>query len=210
MYSSVRSIFPEFSKQFEGRVAWMYLDIKGLVTIGVGNLIDPLSAALGLPFVHRADGSAASRDEIAAEWTELKNNTSLAQKGHLACKPLTQLGLTDPAIDDLVRSRLDQDEVFLKNAFSDWDSWPADAQLGVLSMAWAMGAGFPAHFPHFTAACKAEDWAGAAANCHINDVGNPGVKPRNDANVTLFNNAAAVAADGLDASILVYQIPGQA
>src|SRR5580704_1499007 len=55
MYSSVRDIFPNFSKQFEGRVGWMYLDVKGLVTIGVGNLIDPLPAAVGLPFVHRAD-----------------------------------------------------------------------------------------------------------------------------------------------------------
>ncbi len=209
MYSSVRGIFPEFSTQFEGRVEWMYLDVKGLVTIGVGNLIDPLSAALGLPFVHRVDGSPASRDEIGAEWTALKDNSSLAQKGHLACKPLTKLVLTDPAIDDLVRGRLDQNEVLLRQPFPDWDSWPADAQLGVLSMAWAMGAGFPAEWPKFTTACKARDWPGASANCHISEVGNPGVKPRNDADVLLFNNANDVAKGGLDASTLIYKIPGR-
>ena len=36
MHSSVQAIFPEFSKRFEGYVHWMYLDIKGLVTTGVG------------------------------------------------------------------------------------------------------------------------------------------------------------------------------
>jgi GH24 family phage-related lysozyme (muramidase) len=209
MYTGVRSIFPAFSVQFEGRVGWMYLDVKGLVTIGIGNLIDPVSAALGLPFVHRADGSAASRDEIGSEWSALKNNPSLAQRGHLACKPLTQLGLTDAAIDDLVRSRLDGNEVFLKQAFPDWESWPADAQLGLLSMAWALGAGFPPHWPNFTAACKNQDWTGAAANCHMSEVGNPGLIPRNKADVTLFTNASTVAPGGLDPSILIYQVAGQ-
>jgi hypothetical protein len=120
---------------------------------------------------------------------------------------VTSLGLTDGAIDDLVRQRLDQNEGFLKKTFADWDSWPADAQLGVLSMAWAMGAGFPAHFPAFSAACKNGDWNLAAANCHINDAGNPGVRPRNDENVTLFKNASVVAG-GLDPSNLVYQLSG--
>jgi GH24 family phage-related lysozyme (muramidase) len=208
MYDAVRTIFPDFSKQFEGRVHWMYLDVKGLVTIGVGNLIDPLSAAIDLPFVHRSDTTPASRDEIGAEWTAVKGNLSLAQKGYLACQAVTRLDLTDDGIDALVRQRLDQDEVFLKQTFADWESWPADAQLGVLSMAWAMGAGFPAHFPTFTTACKGQDWQGAAANCHINDVGNPGVRPRNDANVTLFHNAASVVASGADRSVLVYSLPG--
>jgi GH24 family phage-related lysozyme (muramidase) len=209
MYSSVRDIFPNFSKQFEGRVGWMYLDVKGLVTIGVGNLIDPLPAAVGLPFVHRADESPASRDEIAAEWTAIKSNTSLAQKGYLACKTVTRLGLTDASIDDLVRGRLDQDEVFLKQSFSGWDAWPADGQLGVLSMAWAMGAAFPATWPKFTAACKAGDWSGAAANCHMNEAGNPGVKPRNAANVILFNNAFNAGSSGSDVSSLIYQLGAQ-
>jgi GH24 family phage-related lysozyme (muramidase) len=208
MYDVVRSLFPSFSKQFEGRVSWMYLDVKGLVTIGVGNLIDPLSAAIELPFIHRADGSPATRDEIGAEWTALKNNTKLAHEGYLACKQVTSLGLTDDAIDDLVRRRLEQNEGFLKKTFADWDTWPADAQLGVLSMAWAMGAGFPAQYPSFSAGCKKGDWNVAAAQCHIRDDDNPGVRPRNDANVTLFNNAASVVAGGLDPSNLVYQLRG--
>lgn len=41
MYPSVTSFFRVFNEPLEGVVAYMYLDIKGLVTVGVGNLIDP-------------------------------------------------------------------------------------------------------------------------------------------------------------------------
>jgi GH24 family phage-related lysozyme (muramidase) len=34
MHQSVLDVFPRFTSEFEGRVSWMYLDIKGLVTIG--------------------------------------------------------------------------------------------------------------------------------------------------------------------------------
>ncbi len=203
MYDSVRSTFPRFTTQFEGRVSFMYLDVKGLVTIGVGNLIDPQSAALGLPFVHKAGGATASRAEIAAEWSSIKANVSLATKGYRACEPLTTLALTDDAIDNLVVQRLVQNEGLLREAFSGWDSWPADAQLGVLSMAWAMGAGFPNSWPKFSGACKAGDFAAAALNCRMIEAGNPGVRPRNDADVKLFQNAATVVAGGLDLSALL-------
>ena len=51
MHPSVKSVFPSFSTKLEGRVPWMYCDVLGLVTIGIGNLIDPEEAALHLPFV---------------------------------------------------------------------------------------------------------------------------------------------------------------
>jgi len=37
MFSSVQSSFPAFSAKFEGRVPYMYVDVKQLVTVGVGN-----------------------------------------------------------------------------------------------------------------------------------------------------------------------------
>jgi GH24 family phage-related lysozyme (muramidase) len=204
MYDSVRSSFNGFTKTFEGRVAWMYLDIKGLVTTGVGNLIDPVNAALALPFVHKSDNTPATKDEIKSEWTTIKDNPDLAKKGYKACESITNLRLTDPSIDSLVDSKLTQNESGLKKSFPDWDTWPADAQLGVLSMAWAMGSGFSAKWPTFTAAAKKGDWTTAAANCKIDTTGNPGVAKRNDADVLLFKNAAAEVAKGLDKSKLYY------
>ena len=52
----------------------MYLDVKGLVTVGVGNLMDPVSVAQTLPFRFKnkpgisAPGSPATPDQIAQEW----------------------------------------------------------------------------------------------------------------------------------------------
>jgi len=40
MHTSIRNYFIKFNEPIEGRVTHMYLDVKGLVTIGVGNLID--------------------------------------------------------------------------------------------------------------------------------------------------------------------------
>ncbi|HVG20553.1 MAG TPA: hypothetical protein VNI02_16000, partial [Blastocatellia bacterium] len=108
MHPSVKNQFRAFNEPFEGVVEYMYLDIKGLVTVGVGNLIDPVSAALGLPFRYknRPDiknaGQLASRDDIEAEWKLLKGKPELAQKGHRACAPLTRLELDDAAIDTLI------------------------------------------------------------------------------------------------------------
>ncbi len=212
MYQSVQNAFMAFSTQFEGKVNFMYLDIKGLVTIGIGNLIDPVDLALNLPFVHKADGSPASQDEIRAEWNTLKSQPNLAQQGYQACAPLTNLMLTDDSIAQLVTAKMNQFATTLKQTseFSTMDSWPADAQLGLLSMAWAMGPAFGPSWPHFRAACTASDWASAAANCQMNEAGNPGLKPRNAADVLLFNNAVVVQANGLDFSVLYWPSSAQA
>jgi GH24 family phage-related lysozyme (muramidase) len=216
MLPAVQSNFPAFSAKFEGRVPYMYLDIRGLVTVGVGNLVDPVASAQALPFRFKnkpgikAPGSPATPDQIAAEWQTLKNDTSLPTSGFKACEPITQLELSDDAIDSLILQRLADNEGFMKRQpwFQNFDSWPADAQLGLLSMAWAMGPVGPGSFPNFRAACQRLDFNAAAAQCRMNEAGNPGLIPRNNANVTLFSNAAIVLAGaaqaGLDRADLYY------
>jgi len=202
MFDSVQSVFITFNTRFEGAVPYMYLDVKGLVTIGVGNLIDPVQVAQALPFrfKNRPDiaspGSPATPQQIAAEWHRLKNDASLARRGHLACEPITQLELSDDAINSLILGKLTDNQNFLKRQqwFQAFETWPADAQLGLLSMAWAMGPAGPGGFPHFRAACQKLDFKTAANECKMDETGNPGVVPRNQANFTLFANAAVVLA----------------
>src|SRR6185503_10062976 len=91
--------------------------------------------------------------------------------------------------------------------FPAWEEWPADAQLGVLSLAWAVGAGFAPKWPKFTAACLASDWAGARENCTLREEKNPGVIPRNQANRRLFANAFEITKQGLEPSRLYYPEP---
>jgi hypothetical protein len=209
MFPAVQSAFPTFSRTFEGRVAYMYVDVKQLVTVGVGNLIDPVAVAQALPFQFKnkpgisAPGSPATPDQITAEWQTIKNDLSLATRGFRACEPLTQLELSDDAIDALIIDRLTKNESFLKRQqwFQNFETWPADAQLGLLSMSWAMGPGGPGAFPQFRAACRNLDFQTAAAQCKMNEAGNPGLVPRNQANVTLFSNAAVVLADKSQVSL---------
>lgn len=216
MFPSVQSAFRAFTTTFEGCVPYMYLDIKGLVTVAVGNLVDPIELAQALPFRFKnkpgieAPGSPATAAQIAAEWHILKDNTRLAAEGHKACEPITRLELSDDSINTLLLDRLARNESFLKRQqwFRDFDTWPADAQLGLLSMAWAMGPAGPGQFPHFRAACQSLDFNTAAAECKMNDAANPGLVPRNQANFTLFSNAAIVLAGessvGLQRSNLNY------
>lgn len=208
MHASVSQIFPTFSMEFEGYVHWMYLDVLGLVTTGVGNLIDSVPAAVALPFKDKA-GNKASAAQISAEWTKLKAMKELAKKGHRACEAVTELRLTDADIDALVRQRLALNEAHLVTVFPDWATWPADAQLAVHSMSWAMGPAFSPQWPKFTAACRARDWSAAAADCRMREVSktgvpNPGVVPRNNANQRCLNNAHAVEAQGLPLNELIY------
>jgi GH24 family phage-related lysozyme (muramidase) len=203
MRASVRTAFKDFSAKFEGVVHWMYLDVKGLVTTGIGNLIDPVEQALVVPW-QKEDGSAASEDEIRAEWQAVKDNAELATAGFRAAEKVTSLRITDDAVEELVLKRLEANVASLKRDLPGFSDWPADAQLGILSMAWAMGAGFHHAWPKFSAAIHSADWAAAAENCLISTEGNAGVHPRNEANVKLFGNADAVAKTSADPDTLYH------
>ena len=197
MYPSVRQRFIAFNQQFEGRMPVMYLDTHKppLVTTGVGNLIDPVAEALQLPFEwkHVIPRRLATPQEIEEEWNHVKSLTNLSQSPASIWGTVTRLFLNDAAMDNLIYQRLDANEAILKKrwaAQSNYATWPADAQLGLHSMAWAMGPGF--NFPQFAQCCANGDFAGAAAQCHMADTNNPGLVPRNRANYRLFMNAAQV------------------
>lgn len=195
MFPSVQSAFRAFNTEFEGCIPSMYLDIDGLVTVGVGNLVDPVELAQGLPFRFK-NGSPATQADIAAEWRTLKSDPELANRGYQACELITQLELSDDSISCLILERLTTNESFLKRQpwFQKFETWPADAQLGLLSMAWAMGPAGPGEFPLFRTACQKPDFRAAAAECKMDETGNPGLIRRNVANHTLFSNAAIVLA----------------
>lgn len=192
----------------------MYLDLKGLVTTGAGNLIDNSQAgemytawapALKLPWrVKGEKGRLASQSEIATEWQRVKD--AQAERKSLSYWPQTaKLVLADADLNNLVMDELDltYSELERRPEFATVGTWPADAELGLISMGWAMGAGF--HFPLFQAAAAKRDFAKMAAECHMDDEYNPGLVPRNRANFVLFMNASVIdRSKAIDPDILVY------
>jgi hypothetical protein len=192
MKAAVRAFFPVFSAHFEGRVYHMYLDCKGLVTTGVGCLIDTMSAALALPWTRLSDGAPALPSEVVAEWRLIKGHQELAKLHYAYAGKLCKLRLTGDAINKLVDERTLSAERYLSRRLPSWDAWPADAQLATMSMAWAMGAGFVDKFPRWLAAAtRAEpDFATMAAECKMRETNNAGVVPRNRADAALFRSAA--------------------
>lgn len=208
MHRSVRDAFVPFSAGFEGVVPWLYADVLGLITVGIGNLVDPVDAALALPFV-RPDGTPATRDEIRAAWHAVKSRPELAQQGHRVAARHTTIRLTPQGIHDLVIRKLDANHAALAKQYPEIEQWPADAQLATHSMAWACGPAFgvpgaAGRFIHLATALRERDFETAARECMMREAGNPGIVPRNRANRILYRNAAHSQSFQLDPSELFY------
>lgn len=199
MRDVVRRNFVAFSAPLEGVVPWMYADVKGLVTTAIGILIDPVSYALALPWVRR-DGSPATPAEVVQDWQRIKGDASMARLGHRAAERVTSLRLTPESVESVVLAKLDEVDAQLSQRWQEYPTWCADAQLAVLSMAWAMGAGF--QFPRFDAAVRRTLWLVAAQECSISERGNPGVAPRNQRNRLLLGAAHRVQQGGLDPDVI--------
>jgi peptidoglycan hydrolase-like protein with peptidoglycan-binding domain len=213
MHDIVRDSFYAFSEPMEGEVSWMYTDHLGKVTVGIGNLIDSPTDAwrtreLGAPFFREGDGAEATYEQVDAAWHRVKNDGSVRGKAQMA-KALTDLRLTPDGIAALLASTLAAYESTLKEVaeFAVLEDWPADAQLGLFSMAWAMGPWF-AHqdrWPAFRGACGAADWLTAARQCNMS---NSWLVKRNAVNRGLFRNAAYTVATNADPSELFLAVPG--
>ena len=186
---SVSADWGAWTAPLEGRVATLYKDTKSLFTTGLGCLLPNLQASQALPWLC-FDGSTASPERVARDWAEVAAMRPGLHFRAYAARPAA-LHLTDEAIDTLARVRLEADAAQLARAYPDFATWPAPAQRATLSMAWAMGAGFPATWPRFSAAVRARDWVAAAANCKIDETGEAGVVPRNKLNRALFEEAAS-------------------
>lgn len=197
VWPTVRDTFPSFTRRFEGWLPWLYEDRIGLMTTGLGNLLDtqppsanPTPMCLSLPWV-RADGSRASKEDITAAWRAVRARPELRpQDGH-AYQDVTTIRLPTAAIAALVAKKFDEHDGILTARFPDYIEWPAVAQLAIHSMAWALGPRF--RFPKFEQAANANppDFETMAKQCCI-----PGGLPlRNTVNTALFEAAHTTQRD---------------
>jgi hypothetical protein len=208
--------------------SYMYEDILGLVTTGMGNLIETPSTpptqenpstegtitdeGLNAGWTH-ADGTPASDDEIRAEFANVKAKWSAGHWEPLGGfnengKEIATLFLPEAAVKKLIFAKLQAFANVLKTQLPEWDSFPADAQMALLSHAWAAGASLGG-WPKFKGFINSNppDWRSAAAEGYVygpNHTVIAGITPRNDSNVRLMLNAEGVARTGSDPAVLYF------
>lgn len=212
---SVLAHFAQYSVPLEGETHNPYLDVKGLLTVGIGCLIE---GAMGYDLPWLIDGQPAPRAEVIAQLRSLKAQQGLARYAYNTPAVLgaTTIRLDEAGILALADARLAQDCPFMVRAFTAFDSWPADAQLFAASIAWAEGAGWAAENPNlarllnqnppaFSLAIQhAPDGHGGflAACADISTKNNPGIVPRNAQGALALSSAEIVWRKGLDRSVL--------
>lgn len=221
MRKPVALIFPSFSARFESSVPFMYLDVRGLVTAAIGNYFETIAEAQSLPFIVPEEGGRrATRDEIADDYRRVHARQDMRKHGGWAFSKVARLRLGPEGIAKAVQRDLATANAHLCARFRGFEEMCSDAQLLLLSLAWACGNAF--RFPKFSAHVNARNWAeytrddrgelvitgGAAKECLIDPNGpdrikgtdddNPGVIERNAANLILACNAERVQADRLD------------
>lgn len=142
--------FIALTTNLEGYTPFMYLDIKGYVTTGIGNLIENLSthtpggaySPFKMKWRRKSDNEYATHEEIQAEWDQIKARQEHKLKGGFFYKQFATLYLDDEAIAEIVDNVAKQFEGTLRSRFANWDSFPADAQVATMLVAWAYGPGF--------------------------------------------------------------------
>lgn len=149
-------------KEFEGSVAWMYLDTVGKVTVGVGRMLPDAGAAQALPF--QTGGRAAPSAEIAEEFARVAGMATgkSAEFYRRAGSPM----LPEDAIDADLRRVLVSFESKVRAAMRNYDAYPSEVKVALLDMAYNLGpAGLLAEYPRLIDAVQAGHWSRAANEC---------------------------------------------
>jgi hypothetical protein len=201
LFPSVAEAFPRVTRPLEGCVLWPYLDVFGIPTEGYGCASESLADFESIGWTDTA-GKSVTPAFVAQQYAALK-----AQPKALHFKlyeHATSLRLTQAAADALLDVRAEQFASYMAaHYFGDWDTWPADAQLAWMLLAWACGPGCPGIFKTAAGLAKTRQWDAMRQWAKINagkpgtPSWNPGVVPRNaQIDLCLANAAAIDSPDG--------------
>lgn len=156
-------------------------------------------------------GELVSPAEVADAWTRVKRQNEVvpdfSQRGGGKYASLTNLTLDKDALMALFNNTLTSFDNALRKHYQGYDTWPADAQLAIMSMSWAMGPAFhPAlGFQAFKNAADIRDFATMAVQSTFKGGGSITDKAsRNAENFLMFNNAAVVERAGGDPDRLIF------
>lgn len=148
--------------EFEGAIAWMYLDSVGKVTVAEGLMVPDVSSALALPF--QFAGAIAEPGDIRADFLRVEKMKPCMAPGFYHCA--TSVTLTHDYMRVLALRTLVRFDGFLRSEFPSLDSYPDVVKPAMLDMIYNLGPGRLQSFHQWRDAVLTKNWAQAAATCH--------------------------------------------
>lgn len=172
--------------EHEGYCTWPYLDTRGLMTTGIGNLIKTVASFVALPWRHMDDSRLATDAEKEAAWNAV-TRAFAPNKAARAYRSACDLRLTDDDVRELTNERIETDFLpGLRKLFADFDDMPEPAKRGIMDMAYNLGVHGLSKFTHFVEDCRFGNWAAAAKHCRVSS----SRESRNNWRVAQFEAAA--------------------
>lgn len=173
--------FWKFTEPLEGGMAadcmFMVQDLQvatamGITFTGKSNRNAGLRMAQQLEWTNKITGNICTDPEIARDYDEVLKHDDLGRLGPGRLgqwKAMTNCRITLNGLKKGVRTRVlfNIDYVRTKRTgnkyLGDFDKFPADAQLCIISLTWANGNEF--NYPAFAKACREANWFEASREC---------------------------------------------
>lgn len=117
-----------------------------------------------MAFFDRATGKPATSSQIAKDYRRVSNAAGPGHNyGAGYFRRFTQLEISRETADALMYQVLDEKVSGLKTAFPDFETYPEEAQMALVDMAYNLGVqGIVTNFLSFTRAVRNRNWTGAA------------------------------------------------
>lgn len=174
MHQSAKDQIGDHFSVFEGVVPYMYLDVRGLVTVGIGNLLDPLSTyGKKVRFYRLSDRGYATDAEVKADFATVKSKVvpggNAPQPGwdkYWKFEALTKLRVYPDDLKAAVLAAVAAQESWVRGQIgSVYDELPADVQVVLVQMGYA--GGLKARMPQLAPLIKAGDYLGARRYAYL-------------------------------------------
>ena len=200
--------FWNFTEPLEGGIAadcmFMVQDLQvatamGLTFTGKNNRNAGLLMAQDLEWKNKNTGNVVTAADVARDYDEVLKHDDLGRLGPGRLgkwKELTSCRITLNGLKKGVRKKVSGNINYVKTLrtgdkfLGDFTTFPADAQLCVISLTWANGNAFG--YPRFCEACRDADWFEASRQCGFSSKENT-LPRRQRAQEEMMRNAAAVA-----------------
>lgn len=152
------------SPEIENNINHFYLDGEGIVTIGIGCVVDPQKPN-EFAMYRKSDNALASIEEIDSEYTSIRQLPSDRLADVYA--PFCALYMMPADVVNLFSERLTEILTVVEAQTGPLEAYPEIAQLGLADMALNLGpTKLRNKFTTFMADFIAKNWPGCAAECH--------------------------------------------